>query len=67
MRELLQNDHYDPHDPGRQTEAEVRLTEEALLRLRALRLIRVTTAGVVTLAACGRYAASVAGSSGEEE
>ena len=33
-----------------------RLTEEALLRLRGLRLIQRTDGGVIPLAACGRYA-----------
>ena len=35
---------------------EVHLTEGALLRLRSLRLIQLTDAGVAPLAACGRYA-----------
>jgi uncharacterized protein (TIGR02678 family) len=40
-------------EPG----AEAQLTEDMLLRLRALRLIRLTAGGVVPLPACGRYAA----------
>jgi uncharacterized protein (TIGR02678 family) len=36
--------------------AEVRLTEEVLSRLRSLRLIRLSDAGVMPLAACARYA-----------
>src|SRR5262249_27451312 len=43
----------DVREPG----AEVRLIEEALLRLRALRLIRISNDGVLPLAACARYAA----------
>jgi uncharacterized protein (TIGR02678 family) len=38
--------------------AESRLTEDALLRLRSLRLIQVTNGGVVPLAASCRYAAA---------
>jgi uncharacterized protein (TIGR02678 family) len=38
--------------------AETRLAEDALLRLRALRLIQLTPGGVKPLAASGRYAAS---------
>ena len=37
------------------------LTEDALLRLRGLRLIQFTDGGVVPLAACGRYAAGDSG------
>ena len=40
------------NEPG----AESRLTEDALLRLRGLRLIRITPEGVVPLAPIGRYA-----------
>jgi uncharacterized protein (TIGR02678 family) len=40
-------------EPG----AEAQLTEDALLRLRALRLVRLTDEGVLPLPACGRYAA----------
>jgi uncharacterized protein (TIGR02678 family) len=39
-------------EPG----AETRVTEETLLRLRGLRLVRMTKEGVVPLAATGRYA-----------
>jgi len=39
----------------RETGAEPRLMEDALVRLRALRLIQMTSGGVVPLAACGRY------------
>jgi uncharacterized protein (TIGR02678 family) len=38
---------------------DLQLTEEALRRLRALRLIRTMDAGVLPLAACARYAKSV--------
>jgi hypothetical protein len=44
-------------DRVRELGAEERLTEEALSRLRALRLIQITESGVVPLAASGRYAA----------
>jgi hypothetical protein len=40
----------------REASAEARLTEDMLLRLRALRLIQLTADGVIPLAACGRYA-----------
>jgi uncharacterized protein (TIGR02678 family) len=40
----------------RDIDGDLQLTEEALRRLRALRLIRITDAGVVRLAACARYA-----------
>jgi uncharacterized protein (TIGR02678 family) len=43
----------------REAGAETRLAEEALFRLRALRLIRLTDGGVVPLPASGRYAAEV--------
>jgi uncharacterized protein (TIGR02678 family) len=39
----------------RETGAEVRLTQDALLRLRGLRLIRLIAGGVVPLAAAGRF------------
>jgi hypothetical protein len=35
--------------------AEAQLAEDTLWRLRALRLVRITTEGVVPLAAIGRY------------
>jgi len=41
---------------AREAGAEIRLTEDALLRLRGLRLIQLTAGGVVPLAATGRYA-----------
>jgi uncharacterized protein (TIGR02678 family) len=40
----------------RQIGGDLQLMEEALRRLRALRLIRITDVGVVPLAACARYA-----------
>jgi uncharacterized protein (TIGR02678 family) len=40
----------------REAGAEVRLTEQVLLRLRALRLIQFTPGGVIPSPACGRYA-----------
>jgi uncharacterized protein (TIGR02678 family) len=40
----------------REIGADVQLMEDALMRLRALRLVRVTDAGVIPLAACVRYA-----------
>jgi hypothetical protein len=45
-------------EDGAEARLAARLTEDALARLRALRLIRSTADGVVPLPACGRYAAA---------
>jgi uncharacterized protein (TIGR02678 family) len=50
-------------EPG----AESRLTEETLLRLRWLRLIRITSDGIVPLAAVGRYATAPANEKTKQE
>jgi uncharacterized protein (TIGR02678 family) len=44
-----------------------RLTQDAIARLRGLRLIRCTDAGVVPLAACGRYAVGQSPNADDEE
>jgi hypothetical protein len=46
------------HGDACEAGAEARLTQDALLRLRALRLVEFSGSGVVPLAASGRYAAA---------
>jgi uncharacterized protein (TIGR02678 family) len=56
VHDLIQVHANEWRDDVREANAETRLMEDALLRLRALRLIQSTGDGVVPLAACGRYA-----------
>jgi uncharacterized protein (TIGR02678 family) len=56
IHNLIQAHANEWRDDVREANAETRLMEDALLRLRALRLIQSTDDGVVPLAACGRYA-----------
>jgi uncharacterized protein (TIGR02678 family) len=55
VHDLIQVHANEWRDDVREANAETRLMEDALLRLRALRLIQSTDDGVVPLAACGRY------------
>jgi len=56
VRELIESHRSEWHQEVCEAGAEMRLTEDAISRLRALRLIESTTSSVVPLAACGRYA-----------
>jgi len=58
VRELIHVHGSEFYNDGCETGAEIRLTEDALLRLQALRLIQLTAGGVVPLAASGRFAAA---------
>src|SRR5262245_58506875 len=55
VRELIKR-HGTEWQEVQEAGAETRLTEDAISRLRALRLVQSTTSSVVPLAACGRYA-----------
>ena len=56
VRELIEVHGSGWHKEVHEAEAEIRLTEDTIARLRALRLVHLTASGVVPLAACGRYA-----------
>ncbi len=58
VRDLIRVHGSEWHMDVREAGTEIRMTEDALLRIRALRLIQLSPDGVVPLPASGRYAAA---------